>query len=154
MTRIADAAVLFFLVIAVPSYAEETCRLPDRQASKTVRIGSWGAHVIGSGNMTTQTRAVSGFDSVRVKVPFIVDARAGEREHVTVRIDDNLHSMLEVKVVNGVLTIALTSDASFTTSSLPLVTVHYTKLTAVAVEGSGDFFANNMRAADGFDAAK
>lgn len=154
MNRIAAVAtVLLVSMVAVPSYAEELCKLPERQANKTVRIGSWGARVSGSGNITTQTRAVSGFTSVRIKAPFTVEARASERERVTVRIDDNLQSMVEVKVVNGMLTIDLLRDASFSTTTQPVVTVDYVKLVGAAVEGAGDFVANNLRSADGFSAA-
>lgn len=153
MHRIAVISTILIASFAVPAYAEEVCKLPERHGNQTARTGSWGARVSGSGNMTTQTHPVSGFTSVRIRAPFTVEARASERERVTVRVDDNLQAMVEAKVEDGVLVLGLVHGASFTTNTQPVVTVHYIKLAAVAVEGSGDFIANNLRAADGFNAA-
>lgn len=151
----AAAACALGLALAAPATdANVTCTVPESKPGASYTAGAWGTRTSGSGNVTAQERAATGFTAIRLHGPFAVEARAADRERVTVRIDENLHSMVEVEVrANGTLEVRPTRDAAFTTRQLPVVIVEYVKLAGVSVEGSGDVVANNLRPAERFRAA-
>ena len=155
MIRLAVAAAFSLgLLPLAPALASDGCKLPASKSFVSYSVGSPGSRTSGSGNITARERAAAGFTMIRVYGPLAVEARAAERENVTVRIDENLQSMVEVEVgADGTLHVRPKRDAGFTTRTLPVVTVDYVKLTAVAVEGSGDVIANNLRPVAGFRAA-
>ena len=148
------AACALGLALAAPAFAVDTCKMPESKPGVTYTVGSWGTRTSGGGKVTTQERTAAGYSAVKVQGPFAVELRAADRERVTVRIDETLQSMVETEVhANGTLLVRPKRDAGFTTRTLPVVTVDYVKLTAVAVEGSGDVIANNLRPVAGFRAA-
>jgi hypothetical protein len=151
LPRVASAAALAF-AISAPAIANDTCKLPN-SGNTSFATGSWGTRTAGSGNITEQVRSASGYSFIKVQGPFAVDARPADRERVTVRIDDNLQSMVEVGVTgNGTLEVRPTRNAAFITRSVPTVIVEYVKLSGLAVEGSGDAIAANLRPAESFRA--
>ena len=142
------------LALAAPAFANDSCKMPESKLTSSYGAGLLGTRTSGSGKTTEQQRPASGFTAVKVQGPFAVEVRAADRERVTVRIDENLQSMVEVDVrANGTLDVRPSREASFTTRQLPVVVVEYVKLSAVAVEGSGDVVANNLRPAESFRAA-
>lgn len=152
-TRTTSACALA-LAFAAPAFAVDTCKMPESKFSSSYSVGSLCTRTGGSGNVTEQARSASGFTAVKVQGPFVVEVRAAHRERVTVRIDDNLQSMVEVDVrASGTLDVRPTRDAAFTTRQMPVVVVEYVLLNAVSVEGSGDVVANNLRPAESFRAA-
>jgi hypothetical protein len=154
MTRITFAAIA--LALAGPAVADNSCKLrsPPWSGTTTFASGTIGTRITGSGNIVEQPRNASGFAAVRVKGPFSIDARPAERESVTVRIDDNLQTMVETEVMrDGTLEVRAPRNAGFTTRSQPTVIVEYVKLNVVTIDGSGDVIANNLRPVESFRAA-
>ncbi|MCK5596980.1 MAG: DUF2807 domain-containing protein [Candidatus Eisenbacteria sp.] len=96
----------------------------------------------GSGNLTTETRQVSGFDRVSLSNIGLVVLTQGETEGLTVRADDNLMSHIVTEVREGTLHIGLTPRASAAVlkPTAPIVfKVSFRDLSGLAVSGSGSF---------------
>lgn len=114
----------------------------------TVSVGSDSVRVSGSGRMASEERAVESFGAVRVDGPVNVELKASQREHVTVRFDDNLVSMIDVRVVPGsvpVLLIGVVDKAAFRSSNAPTVVVEFKMLSEISLRGSGDLHADLVR---------
>jgi hypothetical protein len=63
------------------------------------------AATVGSGRVTTETRAVSGFDAVEFSFMGEVAITQGEEEGLTITGDDNILPLIKTEVQNGVLRI-------------------------------------------------
>lgn len=76
----------------------------------------------GNGNITTENRVLGEkFDKIEVNVGLDVIVEQKNQTSVTVKIDENLQSLITTKVVNGVLIIS--STASYNTKSNPVIRV-------------------------------
>jgi len=100
------------------------------------------AATTGSGNVVTETRAVSGYQSIALRGAIDVVVRQGSREGVQVRADDNVAPLVQT-VVEGsgdarTLRIQFKAGESVRTRTPVVVTVDVVKLSAVASSGSGD----------------
>ena len=62
-----------------------------------------GNTIDGSGTITTESYDLSGFDKIEVCCPLDIelDVSSGPNESVNITTDDNLHSLMEVSVVDG-----------------------------------------------------
>lgn len=72
----------------------------------------------GSGNVITETFDVSGIRRIEVHSTFVVRVAVGERESMTVRIDDNLRDLLDVGVETDTLVIGLLPHLSLRRATL------------------------------------
>lgn len=98
-----------------------------------------GSGPAGSGNRTEQSRALSGFDQIRLSGSFKVRVRPTGRESVLVRTDDNLQELVEIRVsADRVLEIGWKRGASPRPSATPEVLVEVATLKSLAIAGSGD----------------
>lgn len=118
--------------------------------------GSWATHfgfggVKGSGQMQTETRAVTGFQGVALKGSFKLVLRQATSEHVEVRADSNLLALIETRVVdrNGVPTLEIREhdNSSWSTKNDPVVTVDVVNLKSLQVSGSGDASVGDVKTA-------
>ncbi|MCK4510324.1 DUF2807 domain-containing protein [bacterium] len=94
----------------------------------------------GSGDITTETREVSGFERVGLSNMGVVVLTQGETEGLTVRADDNLMKYVVTEVHDGTLRIGLTSKVSqgLLRPTEPIVfDVSVRDLSGLSVSGSG-----------------
>lgn len=94
----------------------------------------------GSGDITTETREVSGFERVGLSNMGVVVLTQGETEGLTVRADDNLMEYVVTEVRDGTLRIGLTQKASLGSlrPTEPIVfDVSVRNLSGLSVSGSG-----------------
>ena len=98
--------------------------------------------VVGSGNLQTETRQVSGVQAVELRGAMNLVLRQGQREGVEVRADHNLLPLIETHVVerSGRRTLVIDSlrGVSYTTRNELTVTVSLIDLKALTISGSGD----------------
>ena len=105
------------------------------------RADWWGGGTgpAGSGTRTEQTRALTGFDQIRLSGSFKVRVRPTGRESVLVRTDDNLQELVEIRVsADRVLEIGWRRGPSPRPSVPPEVVVEVATLKSLAIAGSGD----------------
>ena len=108
--------------------------------------------VRGSGNVISETRSVSGFDSVAFTGSGEATITLGDTENVVVEADDNILPLIETTVQNGKLTIGLKPNTSISTSRGIRYTVNARTLTAVETSGSSNITVNSPVEADAFSA--
>lgn len=114
----------------------------------TITAGASGERISGSGRIISQERAVESFSAVRIDGPMKIELKASTREMVTVRFDDNLVSMIDVRVVAGkvpTLTIGLADKAAFRAADDPVVVVEFKTLSEISLRGSGDVRGDLVR---------
>lgn len=112
--------------------------------STTVIVGT-GSAVQGSGQVIEDVRSVAGFSGLVVNGPVDVLLKASSAERVTVRADDNIVPLIETRIEDGKLVVGTTRGASFRTRSPLRVTVEFTALSSVTINGSGDVRADRLR---------
>lgn len=68
---------------------------------------SFGEEVQGSGNMTTEIHRLDDFDGLEIccGLDVVLEVDTGPEESVEITIDDNLHELLDVEVVDGTLVV-------------------------------------------------
>jgi hypothetical protein len=76
----------------------------------SIGSGDFGGGVTGSGKITTETRKVSGFDSISVDYPAEVIIRQGKTESMSLKGDDNVLPQILTKVEGGVLHIGASEE--------------------------------------------
>jgi hypothetical protein len=122
--------------------------------SPAARAGWWsegwgGNRVVGSGNVTSETRPVGSFQAIHLKGAMKVVLRQTGKEAVEVRADDNLIGLVETTVVSrgGVptLEIGVKKGASYSTRTRMIVTVDVAELRALEISGSGDVVADGLK---------
>lgn len=143
------AAWLTLLVapLWVPAAATAAATAPPAFVATTTH-GS-GERVRGSGRTIEEPRPLAGFTAVHVTGPVEVELKAADRDAVTVRIDDNLVSLVETRVVDGerpVLEIGVLPGAAFRSSRTPVVIVQFRALSELVMRGSGDVRADRIEA--------
>jgi hypothetical protein len=117
-------------------------------AAGTLVVGSSGNRVAGSGRAVDEARTPGAFSAIRISGPIDVELRSSEREHVTVRFDDNLLTLVETRVTGDAtptLEIRLQPGASFRSADNPRVTVEFKSISALAMSGNGDVHADAVR---------
>jgi hypothetical protein len=113
--------------------------------STSIVVGT-GSRVIGSGKVIEEVRPVTGFGGLVVNGPVDVQLKASSAERVTVRADDNILPLIETRIEDGKLVVGTTRGASFRTRNPLRVTVEFTSMSVLAVNGSGDVRADRLRA--------
>ena len=113
--------------------------------STSIVVGT-GSRVIGSGKVIEEVRPVTGFGGLVVNGPVDVQLKGSSTERVTVRADDNILPLIETRIEDGKLVVGTTRGASFRTRNPLRVTVEFTSMSVLAVNGSGDVRADRLRA--------
>jgi len=109
--------------------------------------GSSSSTVVGSGVPVMQTRDVASFSGIELAGSNNVVVRAGEKQSVLVRADDNLVDSVTTEVHKGRLVIGNT-EGSFTSSTPMRVLVTVPSLGALALSGSGNIVARGVHTQD------
>jgi hypothetical protein len=149
-----EHAMKAFLLAVGVVLTGATCSIPAQAANGTliagVTFGS-GEFVKGSGRIVDDRRPLSGFSAVRLSGPIDLELRASDRDGVTVRVDDNVVSLIETRVSGGdrpALEIDVRSGAAFRTSRTPVVIVEFRALSELVMRGSGDARADRIETED------
>lgn len=100
--------------------------------------------VTGSGNVISETRNVSGFDSVMLEGSGDVTISFGGSESVVVKADDNIVPLIETTVQNGRLVISTKNNTNITTRDGIHVAVTVKSLKGVSLKGSGDIKVTDL----------
>jgi hypothetical protein len=94
----------------------------------------------GSGNVITEERDVSGFDSVTLSGYGRVTITQGDEEALTVETDDNLMQYIETQVRGGTLELGFTDDDILLRPSKSIIfRLSVIELTALDSSGAGSF---------------
>jgi hypothetical protein len=100
--------------------------------------------VRGSGNVVTQERQVSGFDSVALSGVGEVFITQGDAESLTVETDDNLMRYIETEVRNGTLELRSADNTIPIPSQSITFRVSVVNLTGLDSSGAGSFQINGL----------
>lgn len=101
--------------------------------------------VRGSGDIITQTFDVGNLDQVTLEGFGTVFIEQGQTESLSVQTDDNIMSLLDIRVRGRELTLGVKRGYDITPSRS--ITFHVTvkDLSAVTVDGSGDFYIEPIK---------
>lgn len=105
--------------------------------------------VIGSGNLVTDTRQVSGFDKIEVRGDGDLVIIQDGTESITIETDDNLMQYVVANVQDGTLELRLDRNGmdNFRPTRL-IFTVHVKELTGIAASGTWDIASEKIETGD------
>jgi hypothetical protein len=108
--------------------------------SFSVNAQSWwnSKKVRGNGNITTETRKTSDYESVSSAGSFDVKLVEGREGRITLKGEENLMKYIIVEVKRGKLIIKVKKNVNIRFTKKFLVTVPYRSIEGVALAGSGD----------------
>jgi hypothetical protein len=116
-------------------------------ACATPSIPSGIRTIKGSGNVVTEERDVSGFDSVALLGFGRVIVTQGDEESLTVETDDNLMQYIETQVRGGTLELGFTEDDILLRPSDSIIfRLSVIDLTALDASGAGKFEIDELDA--------
>jgi hypothetical protein len=92
----------------------------------------------GSGDLVTETRDVSGFDSIALSGSGEVIITQGEGESLTIETDDNIMEHVKAEVRGGTLNLGFEEGVNVVSPTRLVFTVGVDELTSVSIGGSGD----------------
>jgi hypothetical protein len=120
--------------------------------SLSVNAQSWWSNkkVRGNGNVTTETRRTSDYESIRVGGNFDVELVKGKEGRITIKGEENLLRYIETEVKRGVLKIKIKKGVNLRMTRKMIVTVPYQDIEKVSLSGSGDLTSNGTIKADVF----
>jgi hypothetical protein len=105
---------------------------------------SWfGEHIDGNGNITKESRSVSGFSGIDVSGAIDVYVKQDSTESVRVEIDANLQEYIITKVENGVLEIHQVNNTNLITSGQIKVYVSGKNFKSFEASGACDIRGEN-----------
>lgn len=112
-----------------------------------VQSANWGTGwrtVTGSGNIVTETRSVSGFDSVHISGVGEMTLTQGDRESLTIEADDNVLPLIRSEISNGQLRIG--PDNVSIRSATPIrYRLAFKQLRALHLSGAVRVQADNIK---------
>ncbi|UCG23839.1 MAG: DUF2807 domain-containing protein [Chloroflexota bacterium] len=100
--------------------------------------------VDGSGDLITETREVSGFDSIDLSGSGEVIVTQGGSESLTVETDDNVMEHVETEVRGGTLHLGFEEGLNLIDPTRLIFTVGVDDLSELRISGSGDFEADSV----------
>jgi hypothetical protein len=104
---------------------------------------NFGIGIKGSGNITTETRTVSGnFKNIEVSEGIKVIVAQSNTKSITVEADDNLQQHIITKVENGVLIIE--SDKSYNATETPIVNVKMIAINGLSANSGSKITSSNV----------
>jgi len=92
----------------------------------------------GSGDLITETRQVSNFDSIALSGSGEVIITQGGSESLTIETDDNVMEHIKVEVENGTLKLGFKAGVNIISTSRLVFYVGVDDLTGLSISGSGD----------------
>ena len=108
-----------------------------------------GERVIGSGEITSETRDLGSFDGISLSGGFKVLVRQSSTAKVELKADINLLALIETKVVDGskgrTLEISPKRGYNLATTVTPVITLDMAQLRAMSIAGSGDVRVEAMK---------
>lgn len=103
---------------------------------------NFGIGTKGSGNITTETRTVSGnFKNIEVSEGIKVIVAQSNTKSITVEADDNLQQHIITKVENGVLIVE--SDKSYNATETPIVNVKMIAINGLSANSGSEITSSN-----------
>jgi hypothetical protein len=111
-------------------------------------VGVSPSRVVGSGKVASETRQVSGFNTVELRGSADVSVTQGEAEAVVVEADDNILPLIETTVQNGRLIISTKPNTSLTTTNPVHVNVTIKSLQGLTLSGSGNVDVSSLAGQD------
>ncbi len=101
----------------------------------------------GSGNLITQTRQVSGFDSISVDYPARVLVSQGSTESLKIEAEDNVLPGLKTEVKNHDLRIyyQVESGKHVNATKMPTITIVVKDLSAIDFSSAGDLTVDSLK---------
>jgi hypothetical protein len=105
-------------------------------------FGHSSRHIEGSGNETTVTRDVTGFDRIESSIGADIDITIGDSYKVTLTCDDNLVDLITTKVRGR--TLEVDAHDSFSTRRNARLEIVLPKLTRLSIDGSGKISINKL----------
>lgn len=146
---LALAALLAALALAGPAHAQASA--PEHQnwwwnwldssfgtSMGGVSYGNGHDRIRGSDKLVHQPRPIAGVRGIEIQGPIDVVLKQAPAEKLTLHTDDNLTSLIETPVVDGVLVIGVKEGASFRTRHPIGVTVEVPQLRSIKLMASGD----------------
>ncbi len=103
-----------------------------------------GERVVGSGNVTTQDRSISGFSAVQSSGFFDVYLSSGASQSVRVEADDNLHGYIETRVNGSELEIDTKEGYRIKTDKDIKIYITSPEFNKVHLSGSGNIISQNQ----------
>ena len=103
-----------------------------------------GERVVGSGNVTTQDRSISGFSAVESSGFFDVYLSSGSTQNVRVEADDNLHEYIETTVNGNELEIDTRDGYRIKTNKDIKIYITSPEFNKVHLSGSGNIISQNQ----------
>ena len=103
-----------------------------------------GERVVGSGNVTTQDRSISGFSAVQSSGFFDVYLSSGATQAVRVEADDNLHEYIETTVNGSELRIDTRDGYRIDTDKDIKIYITSPEFNKVHLSGSGNIISQNQ----------
>jgi hypothetical protein len=91
----------------------------------------------GSGTITSEGSAVTGFDELVFRSEGTVIVTTGAAESLTIETDDNLHQYLEASVRSGVLEISTSDGTDIAPSEPPVYRIGMASITSIELAGAG-----------------
>jgi hypothetical protein len=146
--RARSLTLCLFLTLGLLLAGTAKAQTAAATAAGTLVVGSTGNRITGSGRTVDDMRTPGAFSAIRISGPIDVELKASEREHVTVRFDDNLVTLVETHVTTDAtpaLEIRLQPGASFRSAGTPKVIVEFKSISSLAMSGSGDVHADAVR---------
>ena len=108
---------------------------------------SFGAQVIGSGQVIQTKRQIAGFKGLSLDIASIVEIVQGDSEGVLIETDENIAPLIETVVENDQLKIrSIPRSKSFKPTSLK-ITVQARAIERISISGSGDVKAARLQSA-------
>jgi hypothetical protein len=100
--------------------------------------------VVGSGNVVSEKRNVSGFTSIELKSPADVNITIGTTESAVIKADDNILPLIETNVSNEKLVIGNQVFKNIRASHPIQISITMKSLRGIAMSGSGSMNASGL----------
>ena len=104
--------------------------------------------IVGSGDIVTQTFDVSNFDRVNLEGIGSVFVEQGETESLSVQTDDNIMSLLDIRVQGNELRLGVKQGYNVNPSESITFNLTVKDLSGVELDGSGDFSVEPVKSSD------
>jgi hypothetical protein len=100
--------------------------------------------VTGSGKVATETREVTGFNTIELAANGDLVVTPGETESLTIEADDNVIPSLTSEVSGGTLKLGTKPNTRIQTTNPMIFRVTVTELTRLSLSGSGSIAGNDL----------
>ncbi len=98
--------------------------------------------IVGSGNVITENRDVSDFDSISLRMSADVTVTQGDGFSCEIIAEDNLMELIETEVDNGALVLSFKRKANIRSHKSIKIRIEMPEVRRLSVAGSGDIDSN------------